>query len=541
MTLPMVRPRPRSSGGGNGGGNATNNSAAETAIRYIPYIAGAVVLALIGSATIFKGYPLSELATGSGTTRRRSSSNDRGMGGQAAASTTSTRTRLNSNDRGGSSPRSLTAVPISSDLAAVPYHAGGSVVDLSGPNKEQASEASEGDDGAGGPKGTVLNVYQPRRDDFHGSPAAQAREEADHRRMAALIVADGSTSTDGSRQSDDVVIRHVAQNAQERRNFLVRNGAGCYDRKEGADVKKAGNAALSMHDALIKAGHSHLAVEVWKYCALAVEGGAYLDPGTDVALLATFRDAFLSPSGGSAERKKEENNGDDHLFRNVAILGDSRVSFTRGTAHGSLIVVNGPNSPVARGMVEMLVETDPAALATDPTVIPRALYDLIADDVGGGELSPGEHGSWRLLYQRCHVEHQSDLVVGLSGWADDEERSEKADTVVSSAGAMAVAHRCPKQNGYCCDVADPTADSVVMVTRHPLLPFQLVPMGPSAHEKPYRWQKHGEKGRGQGEVGKNAVTNAPFIATIREEVMEKPKPPEWQGAVPDAKLLRYSP
>mmetsp|Transcript_1235 Transcript_1235/g.2885 ORF Transcript_1235/g.2885 Transcript_1235/m.2885 type:complete len:744 (-) Transcript_1235:64-2295(-) len=343
--------------------------------------------------------------------------------------------------------------------------------------------------------------------------------------MAALIEADAQSG--GAR----VAIRHEAQNAQERRDFLVRNGPRCYERKEGEDVKKGGNAALSMHDALIKAGHSHLATEVWKYCALAVDGGAYLDPGTDVALLATFRDAFVHVP----ERTKENGGGgtssgsgsDGRAFRNVAILGDSRVSFTRGTAHGSLIVLNGPGSPVARGMVELLVEADPKALAADPTVIPRALYDVIADDigVGGGELlGPGDRGGWKLLSQRCHVEHQSDLLVGLSGWAGDVGGSEKADTVLSSAGAMAVAHRCPRQNGYCCDVADPTADSVVMVTRHPLLPFQLVPMGPSAHAKPYRWQKHGEKGRGQGEVGKNAETNAPFIATIREEVMEKPKP-----------------
>ena len=181
MTLPMVRPRPRGAGGGSGVIAASANPS-EAAMRYIPYIAVAVVLALIGSATIFNGYPLTDLATRSTRTAsgRSSSSLGRGVGGQAGGlggTRLSSRERDsgNNNNNGDqeSPPRSLTAVVGS----AASYRAGGDIVDLSGSG---ANVLEESERGAGGPgPGTILSVFQPRRDDVGGSAAAQERDEAD--------------------------------------------------------------------------------------------------------------------------------------------------------------------------------------------------------------------------------------------------------------------------------------------------------------------------------------------------------------------------
>lgn len=392
MTLPTVRPRPPPRSGG---------GIVDTVVlrRYFPYVAlGTAVLALIGlfsgganagkvatfhgaSGSGGGGYPLADRTAGGAGGGAGSSSSpddtDEGGGERAAAGLLIDQHGSGSSQQSQSQqspPRSLMAV-----TDALPYRAGGDVVDL---------RAKSGGDAAAAATAvtTFLNVYQPRDRGWLGV-------EADHRRMAALVLAPG-----GGGQNNEITIRHVAQDAKERRAFLEQHGAGCYDVGRRGKEEEEGNATagssnnaaaaaaalLSAHDALVEAGQPHLATELWKYCALSVEGGAYLDPGTDAALLATFRDAFLIPTttgGGTGSKAAKttkgggggnSSKGDDSPMqvRNVAILGDSRVSFTRGTAHGSLLVLNGPNSPVAGGMVKVLVETDVSTLAADPTVPP---------------------------------------------------------------------------------------------------------------------------------------------------------------------------
>ena len=482
MTLPTIRPRSAPTRG-------TASSTGDTTKRCLPYLVGIALVALLGSAAV---------SSSDGPKTWSSNRGSRTVTKVPAADAT--------NDAGGRSEsskkaRSLLAVDQQEE---VPYRPGGTLVDLSSLRAQPST-------------GLTMKVFQPQHN------------EVDHRRMAALILAGPPSAGDGS-ASSSIAIEHVAATSEEQRQYLVENGSKCYrysnansnassnaDDNDNNEVLEAYNALLSM------AQGRHLATELWKYCALTTEGGAYVDSGADAALLATFRDAFLADDTSAedgAQGGDENATGVQLPVRNVAILGNDRVSFTAATVHGSLLVLNRPQSPVAQGMVKLMVETNAKDLAADPTSLSRSLHGLIAQDVWGKtpdttkakakHLSSGDHGSWKLLHQRCHVGHQSDMMLAIAS------ESAKAE-------AVAVAHRCPKQSGFCCDVTDPTIDSVVMVTRHPLSPFQLLPIGADAHPKPYRWDKLGEEGKGKGEVGENAIANAPFIATIREEVMERPK------------------
>jgi len=478
MTLPTIRPRP---------------AAGDRISRCLPYLVGAALVVLLGSVAVsYDGRgPLLVMApmpSGSNANRGRTtpkSSPAEDAGGTSAG------------DQITEAARSLSAAS-SWDQTEVAYRPGGTLIDLPPSLRAQQQPPSSS-------VGPSMRVFQPRRG------------EVDHRRMAALILAGPPPSAGG------VAIEHVAATAEEQRRYLAENGSKCHGKSNAADdnsnndndSSKSKNKVLEAYDALLATAQGrHLATELWKYCALTVEGGAYVDSGADAALLATFRDAFLTDF---AEDGARDESGVLPV-RNVAILGDSGVTFTEGTVHGSLLVLNRSQSPVPRGMVKNMVETSAEELAADPTALSRTLHRLVAQDISGKTgaaqkskgLTSGDHGSWRLLQHRCHVGHQSDMMAAVA--------SESAEP-----DALAVAHRCPKQSGFCCDVTDPTIDSVVMVTRHPLSPFQLLPIGMEAHPKPYRWDKLGDEGKGKGEVGENAVANAPFIATIREEVMERPK------------------
>lgn len=258
---------------------------------------------------------------------------------------------------------------------------------------------------------------------------------------------------------------------------------------------------LDRYDALMSASgrspsRSHFAIELWKYCALYNEGGAYLDG--DGPLLAVFSDAFPEQT------------------TNYAALGPGR--FPR-TAHGSILVLREPRSDVAGGMVRRIAETSGSDLDADPLLLPRALHDLIARDVGreGEELKPGasEDGRWTVLETRCGgggpVDGRSPSGSKEEGWATSPE-------------GHRLAHGCPSRSGHCCEVSDPASDGeAVLVTRHPLLPYQVLPSA-SALPRPYAVEAAAKDGGGGGDGDDQDDDDLPFVSTVREIVHERPPP-----------------
>jgi hypothetical protein len=124
----------------------------------------------------------------------------------------------------------------------------------------------------------------------------------------------------------------------------------------------------------------HLALELWKYCALSANGGLYLD--SESPLLASIDDLVGKQT-------------------NIAVWGDSSFA---NTLHGSLLLLRDGHSPVATGMLKVLMDTPLETLQATPVLLPRALHDLVQAQVQG-TISVGANGNdWWLLEQQCSID-----------------------------------------------------------------------------------------------------------------------------------------
>lgn len=153
------------------------------------------------------------------------------------------------------------------------------------------------------------------------------------------------------------------------------------DQEHFIKTHSCGKGVVERFEELRSHNLDHLAQELWKYCALAVSGGMYLDSSSP--LLASV-DALLSRQ------------------TNIAVWSDSSFA---DTLHGSLLLLQDARSPVATGMVKVLLETPLDTLEATPLLIPRTLHDLVQAQVSG-DLSLGDNGNgkWWLLEQNCSVD-----------------------------------------------------------------------------------------------------------------------------------------
>ena len=133
----------------------------------------------------------------------------------------------------------------------------------------------------------------------------------------------------------------------------------------------------------------HLAMEVLKYCALSLHpGSSYID--SESPLMVSL-DGLLSRDS------------------NVAILNDP---FLQKTIHGSFLKLQDPS--VAKDMLQILLTTNLHVLESNPLLLPKSLYDIIATRAGVGKLSAGPNGdtnSWYLWQHSCTVNPLGDRQV----------------------------------------------------------------------------------------------------------------------------------
>jgi hypothetical protein len=188
----------------------------------------------------------------------------------------------------------------------------------------------------------------------------------------------------------------------------------------------------------------------------------------------------------------------------VAVLGHA---YLPSTIHGSLLVLSGENTALARDMLELLVQTDSNVLETSPLLLPRALYAYVASQAKKAQqpLRPGFEGQWFLLEQTCHLNplrrrsspSSSSSALSPNSWLD--------------AQSYRLAHHCPDPSGYCCSILDRAQEPhLVMMTTHPILPYQVLP-AESQLARPYN-----------AETGHFDEEELPFVSTIREVVHARP-------------------
>jgi hypothetical protein len=200
--------------------------------------------------------------------------------------------------------------------------------------------------------------------------------------IAKKVFSAYSEQSTAAKQRQDLatspLVVHIVLNAQEQVDFL--SSYHCVDE------------AVERFQEL----PTHLAQELWKYCALYTFGGMYLDAESPLMIPV---DKLLGRT------------------RNVAVLADPALT---KSMHGSLLYLAQPQSSVAKSMIEVLLTTSTKVLEASPLLLPRTLHDLIANQAHVTSLHAGSvSDSWFLLQHTCHVDplRRTQVTAGISAYA----------------------------------------------------------------------------------------------------------------------------
>lgn len=301
---------------------------------------------------------------------------------------------------------------------------------------------------------------------------------------------------------------HSVYTPSEQRSYLELHGKQCHS----GDV-------LSRYDLFLKSPTlSHLAIELWKYCALYVEGGVYVDAET--APLAALGDVLgwdgNQPNGyDTAATTTTMKN-----YAVVATTQDSGVSprlissnssisdaVTSATSHGtgnpiaisSMLAISTKQHSVPERMIGTLVLTSTNSLESDALLLPKALMSFINEDnKATSDDAAFTPNKWGLLKQRC-----TGIEIAPAGHGNGQPRTLR---------------HCPLSSGYCCEILDPTSTFVFLLSRQSLVPNQLLPSS-SKLPRPYA-ENHNASVSGSGTAISAVVPEkeVAFLSTIREDL-----------------------
>lgn len=232
---------------------------------------------------------------------------------------------------------------------------------------------------------------------------------------------------------------------------------------------------LDRFKALVTHQQEHLARELWKYCFLQVKTGpARLYVDATSPLLLPITDLM-----DLTERKNS-----------LAVLSEDNHP---KTIHGSIMLVQPNHRAVAEQVLSILIDTPMQELSLDPLLLPRAAHEIISEETKRTPQTLGHNGDWYMLEQVCHF--------------DPLRRSDGTASFTAS-GTYRLNHACPQATGFCCAVRN-GLETTVLLTRHPILPYQtILPKIP----RPYN-----------AEAGHFKEEELPYIATIQERVFKKPE------------------
>ena len=295
---------------------------------------------------------------------------------------------------------------------------------------------------------------------------------------------------------------HVVTSADGRRSFLARRGGECLpDGLPGHDGPADGASAslLARYDLLASSpATSPAAVELWKYCALYVTGGVYVDAGA--VPLSALGDAL--PGVGDGACYAVASSSPDAGVSPGASGGDVALSSLLALPRGHA---------VASGMVRAIASSDPDALGADALLLPRALMALVEIERSGGE---GDQCRWALLRQRCRG-----VLYPPPGGAGDGAGAGGRPTRLRS---------CPSPAGYCCEVLGPSDGRAFLLSGEPMVPAQVLPDGLSP---PAAFR--------EGAAGDPSMSaELPFIATLERDdgspLVARPRSPGSSRSTPNA-------
>jgi hypothetical protein len=94
---------------------------------------------------------------------------------------------------------------------------------------------------------------------------------------------------------------------------------------------------------------------------------------------------------------------------------------------------------------------------------------------------------------------------------DPLTRSWSPQSSWTDANSHRIAHHCADKDGFCCFIQDKETHQTVLLSRHPIFPYQVIP-DDSLLPRPYN-----------AEAGHFSMDDLPYISIIREQVFPRPE------------------
>ncbi|KAL7578974.1 hypothetical protein ACA910_019021 [Epithemia clementina (nom. ined.)] len=285
-----------------------------------------------------------------------------------------------------------------------------------------------------------------------------------HQQTLAPLSSSSSSTTTSTMPQLEI---HVAESLEDQKKWIQDSACSV---SNDDDPK----AVLTRFQELVDAKQPQFATEIYKYCALRLQGGIWLDSESPwiIPLVDFLQHEASFIADGQAPTFSS--------LPSMAVLGDA--SNVAQTIHGSFLLLQPEQKQLAHDMLQVLVSSPIQDLLYDALLVPHALHDAIERQVKDTLRLGANHQKWYLLEQQCYLSQ-------TFRWQGNT---------------------CPLvYGGFCCRVLDKS--QTLFLTRHPLLPIQKT----VDIAKPYNaeTQHYDEK-------------DLPYIAKIREEVF--PKPPGYE-------------
>jgi len=305
---------------------------------------------------------------------------------------------------------------------------------------------------------------------------------------------------------EELMIGHVALDPAEQRSYLREKGGDCH----------VSNNIVDRFDELQSASLHNLATELWKYCALYLEGGIYVDSETaplvalgdvlessdnhsknnkNYAVLVESTDSAVSPQfwpSSSTMTNDAVLQEDVATSNNIAPSLWSSGMWGNKIVSGSFIAIQSKLHSVPKAVIDTIMTTPVNSLEQDALLVPKTLAMQIEADKGTD--------SWSFLSQRCHGIH---IAAGDDDYDHQHHQQQQQQQ-------RALRH-CPSSSGYCCEILDPHRNFVFLLSRHPLVPNQMLPH-PSSLPQPYA-----KTIKNDIELDSNTLSELPFISTISDD------------------------
>ena len=299
--------------------------------------------------------------------------------------------------------------------------------------------------------------------------------------------------------------KHLVLTPDEQRAYLKKYGKKCYT---------SSSTLLSRYDTFINTPTlTNLAVELWKYCALYVEGGVYVD--SETAPLAALGDVLNWGVSSTSTRKMNyvvvDNTRDAGVSPSLLNGVDSSISdsvtvaSSMGTgdhiAISSFVAIGSKEHPIPQQMVQVLMENSVDVLEEEALLLPKTLMNLI-DEENALRKEKGKSNTWRLLNQRCNG-------IEIASGDDEEHRTLR---------------HCPATLGYCCEIIDPSSSYVFLLSRQALVPNQILPSS-SLLPQPFA-QTSGSIDTADTDTDNVDDKELVFMSTVKEETSSPLLAPE---------------